>query len=137
MSELSSLVAKYCNIHPLFINYFTRELNYSQILTRFNSEHYVTDVIKNTRPFADKHRIRKKESNGHRRRSIARLACLDVTYDYRDVSIRRREGEGSSSYAINSECTDRPYGNYGGSIRDIFNHHRLVFVADHRDEKFD
>lgn len=34
--------------------------------------------------------------------------------------------------------TGRPYGNHGGSIRDIFNRYRLVFVADdHRDEKFD
>jgi hypothetical protein len=48
MSEIQNT----CNIYLFFINYFTREL---QILTRFNSEHYITDVIKNTRPFASKY----------------------------------------------------------------------------------
>lgn len=84
-----------------FINYFTLGL---PIPSRFNSVHYVTDVIENTFVHShSKHRIYERvKRTSPVNLSCVRLAYFNVAYDFRDVLMRGR-GEGSSNYAVNPE----------------------------------
>lgn len=88
-----------------------------------------------------------KESNGRRRRrrrpkwAFRCVPSRSVRFCFYNVD-PRPDPLRSDPAGGRPDFTARKFGvsavtEITGKYRDIFKHHRLVFVADHRDEKFD